>query len=79
MIQQDPADPVWLVTLQVAHSMRPSQVLGADGKPAADVLSLHPESEITVHAPDAATASAYVVQQNPGAQIKSATKKAERR
>jgi hypothetical protein len=75
-IKENPKDPLWVVKLKVAHSVELSMVVGPDGKPAARVLSTHPESTTTCHAPDEEVAKAYVRQQNPGALILSATKAA---
>jgi hypothetical protein len=74
ILRENPKDPLWAIVLKVAHSTDPSPIVGPDGRPARTVTSFHPECETTCHAPDEAAARAYVVQQNPGAQVVSATK-----
>jgi hypothetical protein len=54
-IGQNPKDPLWIVTVQTLMSSRPD--------------THGPEHTITAHGPDAATAKAYVEQQNPGCMI----------
>lgn len=66
MVVQNPADPLWVLTIQILLSNQPSMVLGADGRPAALTGTYGPAQTITAHGPDAATAEAYVKQQNPG-------------
>jgi hypothetical protein len=71
LIRENPKDPLWRIVLQVAHSAEPSPILGADARPTRTVLTYHPECETTCHAPNEDVAQAYVVQQNPGALVKS--------
>jgi hypothetical protein len=73
MISQSPRDPIWIVRIQVAKSSTPSLILGSDMRPALQTTEYHPESDVTAHGPDATTAAAYVLQQNPGARVISAT------
>jgi hypothetical protein len=62
-------EPLWIVTLEPVHSAAPGLILGPDVRPAMTVFTYHPKCDITVHAADAETAKAFVLEHNPGARI----------
>lgn len=65
--KQNPKDPHWLVRYKIVHSVT-SNILKPDGTPFIATVDVG-EEEMTVAAPDADAAKAFIEQQNPGIKI----------